>query len=926
MLALCLMLGLLPGFASAEGPQPGLENFTERNTYAAGQFTDVAENSWYYENVKSVYELGLMQGKLNQCFDPDGSITIAEAITLAVRLHAIYYGSPFRPDNSEQPWYRPYVEYAVTNGIIQDNYSDCDQAATRLQLVTILSGALPESELEQINQVADNAIPDVKTADTGAAEVYLFYRAGILTGNDDKGTFTPNSSIRRSETAAAVTRMVKPELRKSVTLEGPDPEIQKALELGIVPEQLQGDYEKQISYAEFAAMLANVIQAADPNALSQWNSVAAKALKTNSGMERDDGILALYEAACVLGMGDRGTAYWNQTNACYTLNNFSSGYSPRRDIFPNCRETAPFEFNQGEAPEADYIDCAILYVMGLSSAQNTNPYFSQCSTSLKYSDALTADEAIKAAYRLYISYQTKWEGSFDNSDCATDWSDPTLAQAKLALDAILNSPTAIKKSSTLVLGETYTGTAYYVSNSGKDSNDGKSPSSAWATLEKVKTARLAYGDAVFFERGGTWCGSLQMQTGVTYSAYGTGDKPVLTGSPADAAQNEKWSYYGPTDDGGKIWKYKDKVPDCGVILLNGEVVARKAYPVWDGKQYSNNSGEKFTIEKGLFADLMYFSELDLSGQSLPVAVWQLGLIGQLYLRCDAGNPGDVFDTIELALVSNATTTAPEGWNAIDNLNFRCYSGSGMDCCSHDHLIYQNCETSWCGGAVKEYAPGRWRPVITVSGGGALMFGSDVTFRNNYIHDCESKGLSVVINGGGGDGHASLERVNVLAEGNVVERCGSAVHLWTGMFAPNEVWKFEDVVFRGNYFVNSAYGWRIHNEMWIGSGIGTVGVHDEAVSVDNLYSTGEVKLENNLFYRAAGCLVSFVGENYSAGSKVPTMSGNTYVQDKDRLVFSKNDEACSIKQLGTLASDDTALLDRCLREYIGDKTGKIIVLN
>ncbi len=702
----------------------------------------------------------------------------------------------------------------------------------------------------------------------------------------------------------------------------PEPEVQKALELGIVPEQIQGDYSKQITYAEFAAMLSNVIQAANPDALAQWNSVAATALKTTSGMERDDGILALYEAACVLGMGDRGTAYWNQTNVYYSQNDLASGYSPREDIFSNCKEIGLLEPNQGQTPEWDHLTCAMFYAMGLSSALNTNPFFAQRSASVKYSDALTVAEAVKAAHRLYLSYQAKWEGSFDNSDYAIDWSDPTLGQAKGALDTILNSPTAIEKGSTLVLGETYTGTAYYDSNSGKDSNDGKSPSSAWATLGKVNQEDLSYGDAVFFERGGTWYGTLQTQAGVTYSAYGTGAKPVLTGSPTDAAQSAKWTYYGPTEDGGKIWKYKDNVPDCGLILLNGNTVARKAYPVWDGKQYSNNSGEKFTIEKGLFADLMYFSHLDLSGQGLPVAVWQLNLTGPLYLRCDKGNPGDVFDTIELALIPEGTTTTPEGRNAIDNLNFRCYSSSGIG--ASNNYICQNCEISWCGGAVKQHVQYSLdeMPVIAVSGGGALLFGTNITFRNNYVHDCENKGLAVVINGA--EHGSAQERVNILAEGNVVERCGSAVYLWTGLLAPNDVWKYEDIVFRGNYFINSAYGWRIHNEMWLGDGNGTVGDHDEALLANNIYATGKVQLENNLFYRAAGCLIRFNGADYSAGSKNPTLSDNTYVQDKDRLIFSQRDEAnWPSGELAMLTSDDAALLERCLREYIGDKTGKII---
>lgn len=76
------------------------------------------------------------------------------------------------------------------------------------------------------------------------------------------------------------------------------------------------------------------------------------------------------------------------------------------------------------------------------------------------------------------------------------------------IDAILNTETEIVHSDTYIPGETYTGTAYYVSNDGDDNNDGLTPETAWRTLDKVSescgfdgNAILQPGDAVFFRRG-----------------------------------------------------------------------------------------------------------------------------------------------------------------------------------------------------------------------------------------------------------------------------------------------------------------------------------------------------------------------------------------------------------------------------------------
>ena len=74
-------------------------------------------------------------------------------------------------------------------------------------------------DLRVINAVADNAIPDVKTGAACAAEIYDFYRAGILTGSDVKGTFRPSDSIKRSEVAAILIRMFDSSARRTITLE-----------------------------------------------------------------------------------------------------------------------------------------------------------------------------------------------------------------------------------------------------------------------------------------------------------------------------------------------------------------------------------------------------------------------------------------------------------------------------------------------------------------------------------------------------------------------------------------------------------------------------------------------------------------------------------------------------------------------------------
>lgn len=193
-----------------------LSNFKRVNAYKSGQFDDVKSSDWFEASVKEAYEFDLVKGSSNTTFSPSGSITIAESLALASRLHSIYHtgSAEFTQGN---PWYQVYVDYAIANGIIADGqFTDFSSAATRAQFAQILANSLDSSALSAINNI--EVIPDVSGSEPYGNAVYQLYKAGILTGSDVKGTFNPNSNIQRSEVAAIVTRMADTSARKSVTL------------------------------------------------------------------------------------------------------------------------------------------------------------------------------------------------------------------------------------------------------------------------------------------------------------------------------------------------------------------------------------------------------------------------------------------------------------------------------------------------------------------------------------------------------------------------------------------------------------------------------------------------------------------------------------------------------------------------------------
>ena len=99
----------------------GIEVFSayeKINAYTQGQFTDVNEKSWYSAEVKSAYEIGLMTGVSSSLFSPDSSVSVAECITMASRIHAIHNNKEI-PDIDGSAWYDKYVDYAVENKILE---------------------------------------------------------------------------------------------------------------------------------------------------------------------------------------------------------------------------------------------------------------------------------------------------------------------------------------------------------------------------------------------------------------------------------------------------------------------------------------------------------------------------------------------------------------------------------------------------------------------------------------------------------------------------------------------------------------------------------------------------------------------------------------------------------------------------------------
>jgi hypothetical protein len=133
------------------------------------------------------------------------------------------------------------------------------------------------------------------------------------------------------------------------------------------------------------------------------------------------------------------------------------------------------------------------------------------------------------------------------------------------------------------------GTAYYVSTSGDDANNGTTSAAPWKSIFKLNRTSFAPGDFILFKRGDVWIGAdaapiIPATSGsagspITWGAYGTGSNPVLTAATSRNSSSD-W-----TDEGGNIWS------TGGVTLAGGELFPNPVFGVDTTGWYGGCSGD-----------------------------------------------------------------------------------------------------------------------------------------------------------------------------------------------------------------------------------------------------------------------------------------------------------------------------------------------
>lgn len=483
------------------------------------------------------------------------------------------------------------------------------------------------------------------------------------------------------------------------------------------------------------------------------------------------------------------------------------------------------------------------------------------------------------------------------------------------------------------------GTVYYISPSGSDDNDGLSPETAWATLDRAFETYwpatrdlLKRGDTVLLERGGTWYVSsdehggltsdaYNIVSGVTLGAYGEGARPVIRGDIPEADDASFWTLYH--DEGGKkIWASREKLQDANVIVFNGgELYAEEVLPYWSTalNDYCNENGEPFDIAAALENDLSFCCMLELDGPNCA-QLEDCTARGTLYLRCDEGNPAEVFD--ELALPQAQTGLGLWTDAAIIDLDLRYFTCIAAELSSYGYYTGQqvvNCEVSWSGGLISNYHTEDRLPEGVMrqycAGGALQVSGSGNSVRDSYIHDCGPMTLIISIHANGAE---SCLYENMTYTGNLFERCGAPLHVadLVKMDHADAKGFIRNLTFTDNIVMHSGGGWI--EGMVLQTADETSPFFSAVENTMGAANNDNILISDNIFYGSEDSLLCLTDSLWNGTGKVNkpmTFSGNIYAQPEGGML-------CRYDwRYGWSAGYD--FNENAFLEHIGDTTGKVV---
>ncbi|MDR1102014.1 MAG: S-layer homology domain-containing protein [Clostridiales bacterium] len=217
-----LLIGAIVGVVSASSLLPGasIKHFWADIDNAPIEFVDLGEHQWAADSIDFLTKNGIMSGKLDKKFDPEGKMLRSEFAKVIVNAFGLYDGGAHMDffDNQRDMWHFSYISSLAQTGIsrgFSDEYYGSYHEILRQDAAVIIKkaidyvGFIVPNKADAIN-AADYS--DYSEIDDYAREsVDFLSKCGILNGDrmdDGRILFYPRASATRAEIAVLTAKIL----------------------------------------------------------------------------------------------------------------------------------------------------------------------------------------------------------------------------------------------------------------------------------------------------------------------------------------------------------------------------------------------------------------------------------------------------------------------------------------------------------------------------------------------------------------------------------------------------------------------------------------------------------------------------------------------------------------------------------------------
>lgn len=512
----------------------------------------------------------------------------------------------------------------------------------------------------------------------------------------------------------------------------------------------------------------------------------------------------------------------NDDNAYYTLSAVISGIS---------KENYNRLYSARAYADITYIDGTLMRVYSDYDRElNSERLYSIAKKVLTNSSELTEEQT--SYLNMVISSVNTDKPAVESA--AASWINPQKggsdAQAEELRTQILNTGNGTPDSTV------YTGTTYYISPDGSDDYSGTDESCPWKTVKNLTSVRLNAGDKVLFKRSGVYRGCFVAVSGVYYGSYGDGDKPCIYGSSCNYAE-KGWSKYS-----SDIWMISGVGSglndDAGIVVFN--------------------HGEKAGVKKTELSALK--AEGDFYYDSSANKVYVLSLV----------NPAEKYYSIEIGICNHLISISGTAKNVtFENLTLKYTGAHGISVLDGaENITVKNCEIGFVGGSYMS--------------GTTTRYGNGVEFWNACTNVCVENCWifqiydSALTNQGSISNGVTFTAENVTFKNNLVEYSALAsIEYWAsgGSDSNGKSNLMKDITYTGNILRFAGCGW--------GSIERASAITYHIYGGNTTNPASNFVISNNIFDISKYGLV-FCGTD-NAGVTLPTLSGNTYIQEQNGIL-------------------------------------------